>query len=123
MRFFKAFWCGTESDDRPERRHEPRREMTTVCATSFHLGTNERRALLLDLSRTGARFGTALDASNITLNSGEVLKFHVSTPYGAATWTGRVIWTRLADTVYTWGVEFTRVLQPDEEPLKRLLAA
>jgi hypothetical protein len=123
MRFFKALWCGTEPDERPERRHAPRREMTTVCATSFCVGHDERRALLLDLSKTGARFGTAVDAHSISLDSGDVVSFHVSTPYGAATWTGRIIWTRLADTVYTWGVEFTNIPQTEDEALKRLLAA
>lgn len=121
MKFFKRLWMGIEAEKDADRRNSPRREMTVVCATSFKLGQLDKRALLLDLSDSGARFGTALDARNIVLDEGQLVDFHVSTPYGAATWTGRVVWTRLADTIYTWGVQFTEVLNPDKAPLERLL--
>lgn len=121
MQFFKKFF-GVEETQAPERRGAYRREMTCVCATSFVDGYGEKRALLLDLSLTGARFGTAIDARDIALDRGQVVSFHVSTPYGAASWTGRVVWTCLSETIYTWGVQFTEVPEPAQGPLKRLLA-
>jgi len=122
MEFFKRLWMGIEADESQDRRHSNRREMTVVCATSFTVQDEQKRALLLDLSPSGARFGTAIDARSIGLHEGEVVDFHVSTPFGAATWTGKVVWTRLADTIYTWGVQFTEVLIRDKEPLDRLLS-
>ncbi len=121
MQFFRKFF-GVEENQTPERRRASRQEMTCVCATSFVDNYGEKRALLLDLSLTGARFGTAIDARDITLDRGQIVSFHVSTPYGAASWTGRVVWTCLAETIYTWGVQFTEIPDTDRGPLKRLLS-
>ncbi len=117
--FFSKHWQDEQAHGPEERRHAPRHEMNVVCTTAFEVGDTERRALLLDISRTGARFGTALNARDIGVSAGQVLHFYVSTPYGAGTWVGKVVWTRPDSRITVWGVEFTE--RPGDKPLSELL--
>jgi len=116
---FSKFWQGGDDQSETDRRAAPRREMNVVCTTAFQALDGERRALLLDISRRGAKFGTALNARDIGLSAGQVLQFYVTTPYGADTWTGRVVWFRPDSRIAVWGVEFTE--RPGERPLSELL--
>jgi hypothetical protein len=117
--FFSKFWHGDAGQDSVERRAASRHEMQVVCTTAFATEQAERTALLLDISRTGAKFGTAIDASKISMETGQVLRYYVSTPFGADTWIGRVVWTRPGRRIHVWGVQFTE--QPGERPLEQLL--
>jgi hypothetical protein len=105
-----------------ERRVAPRTELTILCTTSFSINEQEKRAILLDLSRSGARFGTAAAVGTLSLSPGQVLDFNLVTPFGTTTCRGKVMWTETADVLYTWGVQFTDPPQGDAEPLKVLLA-
>ena len=111
--------AGSESD----RRVAPRTELTILCTTAFAINEEEKRAILLDLSSSGARFGTAAAMGTLSLSRGQVLDFSLLTPFGTTTCRGRVVWTEESDVLYTWGVQFTERPQTDEEPLRCLLAA
>ena len=109
--------------DDPERRAAARREVTVLCTTAFRLNDEEKRAILLDVSRTGARFGTASAAGTLTLGRDQVLDFDLVTPFGFTTCRGKVVWADSDDVLYTWGVQFVEEPEVDSDPLRCLLAS
>lgn len=120
MKFFLRNWCHCrERAKDPERRTETRREMHVVCPASFVVGDKEERALLLDLSHAGAKFGTAVNRRDMGIAPGQVLNFTVNSPFGAGTCSGTVVWTRPDGRIYTWGVRFTASLAG--EPFQQLM--
>ena len=120
MKFFLRNWCHSKDRARPvERRTEARREMNVVCPASFVVDSKEERALLLDLSPAGAKFGTAVSRRDMGITAGQVLDFSVASPFGQGTCSGRVVWTKPDGRVYTWGVRFTTTLPG--EPFQQLM--
>jgi hypothetical protein len=97
--------------------------MTVLCTSAFHINQQERRAILLDLSEGGARFGSAAAAGTFTFSPGQSLDFELLTPYGMATLSGRVVWASADSVLYTWGVQFTGDVPVDRNPMRELLAA
>jgi hypothetical protein len=93
--------------------------MNVVCPASFVVDNKQERALLLDLSPTGAKFGTAVSRRDMGIAAGQVLDFNVNSPFGAGTCCGRVVWTRPDGRIYTWGVRFIATLPG--EPFQQLL--
>lgn len=106
-----------------ERRGAPRKEMTVLCTTSFRVNDSERRAILLDLSLCGARFGSASAAGTYTFSPDQTIDFDIMTPFGIASVTGKVVWSSSDDVLYTWGVQFTAEPPVDRAPMNVLLAA
>lgn len=110
-----------ESENARERRDAPRRELTVLCTTSFRLNDEEKRAILLDVSSSGARFGTAAAVGTLTLSRDQVLDFDLVTPFGVTTCKGRVVWADSDEVLYTWGVEFVDDSRTDADPISTLL--
>ncbi|MBD3242456.1 MAG: hypothetical protein GF331_17840 [Chitinivibrionales bacterium] len=110
-----------QSQSARERRDAPRRELTVLCTTSFRLNDEEKRAILLDVSSGGARFGTAAATGTLTLSRDQVLDFDLVTPFGITTCKGRVVWADSDDVLYTWGVEFVGDTRIDADPIRVLL--
>ena len=120
MKFLLRNWCHSKEKSRTvERRAEPRHEMHVVCPASFVVDKKEGRALLLDLSPAGAKFGTAVSNRDMGIAPGQVLNFTVNSPFGAGTCIGKVVWTRPDGRVYTWGVRFSTSLAA--EPFQQLM--
>jgi hypothetical protein len=99
-----------------------RREMSVLCTASFELNDGPRRAILLDLSDQGARFGSASAIGTLTFTPGQVSDFELHTPFGMASVQGKVVWTLADEVLYTWGVKFTQTPQLSHDPLRCLLA-
>jgi len=97
--------------------------MAVLCTTSFLLNGRERRAILLDLSSTGAQFGAASAVGAPSFVPDQVLSFYLYTPFGPATLEGRVVWSAADDVLYRWGVAFTRPVDLGRDPIKCLLAS
>ncbi len=111
----------SETDSIRERRDTPRRELTVLCTTSFRLNDEEKRAILLDVSPGGARFGTAAAVGTLTLSRDQVLDFDLVTPFGVTTCKGRVVWADSDEVLYTWGVEFLSDNRTEADPISSLL--
>lgn len=109
-------------DTRSERREALRREVTVLCTTSFRINDQEKRAILLDVSLTGARFGTASAVGTPSLIRDQMIDYDLVTPFGITSCRGRVVWTSSDDVLYTWGVEFTEQPELSNEPMRCLLS-
>jgi hypothetical protein len=105
-----------------ERRRSNRREMTVLCTASFNLNEEARRAILLDLSDSGARFGSASAIGTLTFTPGQVADFELHTPFGMTSVQGKVVWTFADEVLYTWGITFTQPPELNHDPLRCLLA-
>ena len=111
-----------DATKQPDRRNASRREMTVLCTASFSINEEPRRAILLDLSDRGARFGSASATGTPAFSPGQVSDFELQTPFGMTALQGRVVWTNTDEVLYTWGVTFTRTPELDHDPLRCLLA-
>ena len=105
-----------------ERRESVRRDLPVLCTASFRVATDETRAILLDISHTGARFGTATHTSSPAVTPNQFIEYEVTTPFGMTTCRGRVMWLASDDVLQTWGVRFDRSVAPRDPALRELLA-
>ncbi len=96
--------------------------MSVLCTASFRLNEEPRRAILLDLSSQGARFGSASAIGTLSFAPGQVSDFELHTPFGATSVQGKVVWACADEVLYTWGVKFTQTPELDHDPLRCLLA-
>jgi len=96
--------------------------MSVLCTASFDLNQEARRAILLDLSDQGARFGSASAVGTLSFTPGQVSQFALHTPFGETSVEGKVVWARADEVLYTWGVRFTQTPELNQDPLRCLLA-
>jgi len=80
-------------------------------------------AFLVDISGSGAGFRNFEIAREPELNSGEVTRFDVITPYGRGTYSGRVAWVHSLEGGHAWGLQLTAPVREAQGPLETLLVS
>lgn len=106
---------------RGPRRREQRKDLTTFCSVLFQYEGKPYRAILQNISSHGAGFRLEVSAEEPELRVGDEVEFEVSTPYGQTTCDGRIVWTSKVGAFYIWGVEFTRISDNPEDPIRLLI--
>ena len=107
--------------EHPERRATPRVPLTTFCPASFALSGSEYRALMLDLSSTGARIRLDEHLHNCDVVEGTALALEVRTPYGVTLCKGEVVWLQHIDEHLHFGIRFTSLPSSADDPLRALI--
>jgi hypothetical protein len=111
----------TEEDSRMARRRAQRTELTTFCPTTFQYNGVEYRAVMQNVAELGAGFRVEVAADDPQMEIGSEVEFEVKTPYGPAKCSGRIIWTKKIGGYYTWGIEFTKLSEDKQDPLRCLI--
>jgi len=106
---------------RKPRRREQRKDLTTFCSVSFHYAGENYRAILQNISAHGAGFRLEVSPEEPDLRIGDEVSFTVNTPYGKTECSGRIVWTSKVGAFYIWGVEFTRISDNPEDPIRQLI--
>jgi c-di-GMP-binding flagellar brake protein YcgR len=100
------------------RRKSTRKYLATQCRVAFEYKGSEYRAVLQNISDTGAGFRLEITFKEPKLAVGDRVIFDVHSDYGESQITGRIIWTNSVGALYTWGVQFVDL----SEDAKRLVA-
>ena len=87
---------------RGPRRRENRKDLTTFCSVLFQYGGESYRAILQNISQHGAGFRLEVSPQEPDLRVGDEVDYEVSTPYGQASCTGRIVWTSKVGAFYIW---------------------
>jgi hypothetical protein len=106
---------------RGPRRREQRKDLTTFCSAHFIYEGKPYRAILQNISSHGAGFRLEVSPEEPDLRSGDEVEFDVNTPYGQTTCNGRIVWTSRVGAFYIWGIEFTRISDSPEDPIRQLI--
>ena len=106
---------------RGPRRREQRKDLTTFCSVVFQYSGETYRAILQNISAHGAGFRLEVSPEEPDLRVGDEVNFEVSTPYGHSECVGRIVWTSKVGAFYIWGVEFTRISDNPEDPIRQLI--
>jgi len=110
-----------DTGPRGPRRREQRKDLTTFCSVIFQYGGETYRAILQNISAHGAGFRLEVSPEEPDLRLGDEVNFEVSTPYGHTECTGRIVWTSKVGAFYIWGIEFTRLSDSPEDPIRQLI--
>jgi len=106
---------------RGPRRREQRKDLTTFCSVAFQYAGESFRAILQNISAHGAGFRLEVSPVEPDLRVGDEVNFAVNTPYGSTECSGRIVWTSKVGAFYIWGVEFTRISDNPEDPIRQLI--
>jgi len=105
---------------RPHRR-APRKVPTAFVNVAFEFQGKEYRAVLQNISFFGAGFRLEVSLDEPDLKPGDEIDFFLSTPYGNANCTGRIVWIDQISALFAWGIEFTTLSNQTKALIQKLI--
>ena len=106
-----------------QRRKDIRERLPTKYPVDFDYQGQEYYALLENLSKNGAGMRSANPQSNPELQMGDEINFNVMLTFGVSKFTGTIAWTETVEDTACWGVEFTKLSDDENDPLRRLISS
>jgi len=95
--------------------------MTVFCPTTFDAGGAYGSGTMTELSSYGAQFTIKNEKELETILNGSEVSMHVKTPYGSSTLKGVLRWTNLYEDFVKCGVEFTRIPEDRNDPVRCMM--
>lgn len=109
------------NNPRDDRRSAARRVLTTFCPASFAFEGNEYRALMTDLSESGAKFRLDEHLRECPMQEDYQIALEIRTPYGIALVHGTVVWAGHMDEHFYFGICFRNLSSNPLDPVRSLL--
>jgi hypothetical protein len=91
------------------------------CPTTLEFGGKQYRALMKNLSTSGAGFETTVNGNYPPVNRGDELTLDIKTPYGSSKVRGVVRWAQQVQGHRRWGLEFTAIPVNEQDPIRCLI--
>jgi hypothetical protein len=104
-----------------ERRRKQRAKLVTSCSVHFTYKEKPCTALMVDVTDLGAGFTSRKHKGDFLMAPGQTIIYTIKTPYGDSECSGRIVWSRLIEDDYSWGIEFTKLSSDAEDPLRCLM--
>ncbi len=99
-------------------RKSSRKYLATQCRAEFEYKGSEYRAVVQNISDTGAGFRLEITCDEPKLAMGDEVVFDIHSSYGESKVTGKIVWTDSVGALYTWGIKFVDL----SDDSKRLVA-